>query len=684
MQRVISLFQGETYGERFPTVRTLRETNLFVETDCYCLQIPTVSDSHRNEEIDIFADTVLRLLCLGRHYSPEQIADLICVEPDFIRFILSRLREGGFLDDKNRPVKTREASTRNEKQPLGEITAYAFAVCENFLAYLHTEQFSWENATKRNQNMTIDIGTAGRTRSISGALVPLPQPFENVKPPRRDAFPRLIRNYNALCENYPRWNKIDYADGYMIDCSREQRVILHCKLALQAERVDYLLLSDGFGVHSEKLLDYVRKTRPEILQNFLSASVVHTDSANAPPSGRVATHERYGELYDCLESRVQYQGESMDEMEEAEQRNAKTIRRLCEAVEWALLYFVEQHPLSAPMLSLLRGQSDTENFSTLQTLSKKIGLRDVAHYPSLFGRLHRVRIERCLNRREPELGVLLPLAVVTASEDFTLSFHTLIREMPDVLPFLDGLRSQAAEARHKAGNPAAEARHEPGLESVAASGTPEERTRRFIELLLPDFRPNGGEVRALDGASQRRLNARVSVCDAIGWDLFQRLDAPLREELLMISPDKSPQELPSAGEFVFTLSRILEYVFRNAAGRPASLVSVKKENVLSDIQSAYGIRLSDAFKRVNPYYLESALRGGDATLNAYYLAFLFRNVRKDREAVRPFLEPDVSGMIEEISTLRGHTAQAALRADLKRLTELREQAFLTVKRLSEF
>ena len=202
MPQVISLFQGKSFQEQFPGIRVRYDMNCFVKMQCYSLAIP--ADTRSWKEIDIFSDTVLRLIALDRDLTTGQIAERMCVGKDFVQFIFIRLREARLIDDRN---KLTERGRHQTQQSFAEqradldaepLMAYAFALpgTQEYLSYLRVGELMAEQATENRDNgrcwIEFETGSAGREKTIRGQLLRI---RENGRQPLRySALPPVIFN----------------------------------------------------------------------------------------------------------------------------------------------------------------------------------------------------------------------------------------------------------------------------------------------------------------------------------------------------------------------------------------------------------------------------------------------------------------------------------------------------------
>ena len=172
--KVLSFFQDRSYADMFPYLDILREKNIFIEVGYYSLRIPVKHENTAMSSVDIFAETVMRLLALDRHYTEKQIADKMCVDTDFIRCILSRLRGQGAIDSANKILQNAVSSADsgqnlNNSAPEQHMHAFFIKATGDFLSCL-TKKLEYEDArfSDNDKKVTILRGTSGRVRTVTG------------------------------------------------------------------------------------------------------------------------------------------------------------------------------------------------------------------------------------------------------------------------------------------------------------------------------------------------------------------------------------------------------------------------------------------------------------------------------------------------------------------------------------
>lgn len=675
MQKVISLFQKRSFREQFPDSSPLFEKDVFVRMQCYSLAIPA-SEVRPPEEIDIFAETVLKLIALDHGLDDKQIADRMCVSRDLIQFICSHLQEVGLVDKRYRLTENGkrrlQGSSSRAAAPEDCLwQAYAFAQpgTREYLRYLRVGDLATEQVTGGSRHeLEFTVGPAGEQHTITGPLLDTGEKPAPVQVMRMD-FPPLIRHYNRICtQKSAQFQRIPYRQGYTVDYAEEGIVCLHCKLVIQNGNSKDILLSDGFSQSCTELYRALRKANPQLEQDLWEqAGQTRVGETEKDDASTEKPTSRRQEIAAALCKAVAT-GIDMDSEQEAAGQNVQLVRDICIAVEKAFYEFAEPYTLADWQLEAFHCPQQEKTGMILEW-AMELGLQQAGQYRDLFRWPGRRREKQLLERdpaAEPELTTGLCLAVAIEKGQGPTSFSRLIREMPELLPFLRMLKEAGNHARHDDTVKRAK------LQQLMAG------CRKLVGLLLPDL-PLTEEQKRNPGsdASQRRIDARNAVCGRIGWEVYEELPRSVQERMLRLSPDKAC--LPSGKDVIFQLSGIMEGVLQVALAELPGVTDIpEKDELLNTIRKNTGRALPEEFQKTNPYYLKQALQGEKEPLKPSYLAYLYCKCKDKAGTVPQAAEEQWMELVDQISDLRGHTSEKANRLDMKQRKQYRDDVFAFV------
>lgn len=691
MPRVISLFQGKSFQQQFPDITILKNgtRDYFVEMQCYSLAIP--ADTHIRKEIDIFSDTVLQLIALDRGLTAAQIAERMCVEKDFVQFICIHLQDAGLVNDRYRLTEQGKSqvgqpSAESSADPYDDpLKAYAFALPgkREYLSYLRVGDLEADQATEKwdgkKRRIQFEVGTAGQERAISGVL--LRTPGEGKVPLMYGDFPPVIRRYNRICAGNDKFQRIPYRNGYNVEAADEGTVLLHCKAIIQKGNVDSILFSDGFSPHCVGLYQAVSEANPWLKESLLKrAASTRTETTENDGKGReeqLSARQRITKtlqrIQDELLENQQKKDMDVDSSREDAQQSSRMARELCTAVETALYEFVRQHPLP----DWERAYLPQVNHAKIVEWAKEIGMEQAERYGKLFrwprgtGRLQQFLAFD--QTSDPEMTLGLCMAVMVEKGYGSTEFSRLIHEKRNLLWFLNVLKNEGDRARHD------------GSDVEIPVQQLNKECREVIALLLPELLTERQDAALTStgptqsSASQKRIDARVAVCERVGWDVYEELPTDLKEKLLQLSPDKKGVQLPPKDGMLFLLSQILESTLRNALKELPGNETPDLQEVLKTIEKQTECALPEKFGGTNLTYLHDALQGRMAVLKAYYLAYLYRCCKRAPETVPEAAQEQWAELIVWVDERRQHTAKSAFGMEYEELEKRRDEVFEFVK-----
>ena len=255
--KAVTCFKRTLYRNLFPQIPTLTEKDYFLQFNGYQIFLPKRYEMQ--DALNIFELSVLKFKGIG-NFSTEELADKLCLEKEFVNFILSRLTQLGLLDDR-RQITNLGRIFIGEKidAPTENIVPYLLLVTRD-TGEIFPSFFSRENQTEgelEKANIKIFFDGADKVTTVEGRCIFVKEQINRVQnlPQKkiRDALKKFNRNTD---------NKIFVESAANIQSTYTQPIFLHVKAVLQNGNVDYKIVSDGQTIHSDFLRDYLER------QNF--------------------------------------------------------------------------------------------------------------------------------------------------------------------------------------------------------------------------------------------------------------------------------------------------------------------------------------------------------------------------------------------------------------------------------
>ena len=659
--RVISLFGRKKYNDIYQDISVLREKNFFLKCNCHEAIIPVYNKNEH--QLNIFEETILKLLNF-KDFTITELQEKTCLEKDLIEYILNALVAKGYLNenicDLTDEGKQLLDSYAEQKNIVSGQKACFFSLFDTgeLLPLLLIGDVTYMDATYSNGGISMYCGdTKGKITKLGAISITSNHRVD--KKPTQNALRKVIRKYNRL-----NIKKVKVAENYHIDISEGYEVFLHLKIVLQDGYVNQIIVSDGQQPNRGTLVQYMNTNHGSFVANFKQDATSY--SSNDTGVKKTGIGEKYRHIKDLMTFK-DAEGANKDQNEVLNDVYKNEIQNVFAAIEWALHYHLKYEPIQEQILSAYEAQSFDENKQLTMGLAKKIGLQDIDKNKNLFNCIDKRKIILYQETQIPTLYTLLPLTIAMAARDSDNRFNNLIQEMPDILNYLNKLNSMSKNLRHTGKTQG----NNINVKEII------EKAKKIIKILLPDYDLKTEIQKVnINTASINKLNAEVSVSKVLGWDLFSSLDFDLQRELLQTSPDKTKDKMLSAYEFIKSLSRCLEKLFRIKISEIPGKENIKKSDVIKIVTDVSNTELPKSLQYVNDYYFKEALGERPATLGAYTLVILGVSDEDDRKKL---LDSGIVDLVDKIVNYRGHGNSVGLSLRENQLADLRTKVYKIIQ-----
>lgn len=477
--KVITLFELKPYSNLFPQIPVLTEANYFLQFNGYEVFLP--QRNQVQEALNIFELSVLKFKGLG-NFSVEELSDKLCLQGDFIKFIVMRLTELELLDANERITdKGREFLGEKVEGQTENIVPYLLLVTRD-TGEIYPAFFPHKNQTTgelENSFVKLYIGSTGKRQIVKGNC-------QFVKEQARHAQTLPQKNIRNALQKFNRKtdNKIFGENNAYIQANYVQPIYLHVKAVLQDGNIDYSVVSDGQSSHSEFLRQYLEKHNPKVLFNLKESTTKISDSDEI----KRCDAAKYYEIRKLMRWE-DIKAKNVDEFEQATEHQKRQLENLPKALEWALQYHLLKFPPPQALIKMLACQTPEENFQTLNGFAAQLGLRDATKFPNFFSRISGGLVKNCMTTKNPTLVPLLAVNIATAVRIADSNFLKAFKSLPedDEFGFLQRLDFYGRRLRHE--NEWTPQKNDT-LDNLRVS------VLNFIEALLPDY--NNPQAVAVD------------------------------------------------------------------------------------------------------------------------------------------------------------------------------------------
>ena len=204
---VFSLIKKENFANLFPQIEILsKPIDIFVETLCYNIQIPVYEKIKKVNEIDLFEEIMLKFFSF-REYSINEIAEKLCLENEFIMYVVNQLIAKELLTNK---LQITDAGARLIEKAIEQNRSLRYGVGKIFvirnpkneykiLPFVKLDDLVLENVKEADfSQIVVDFGTAGKPHITKGMCIRDPVKKDYPKIQTKD-IERTLRIFNFIC-----------------------------------------------------------------------------------------------------------------------------------------------------------------------------------------------------------------------------------------------------------------------------------------------------------------------------------------------------------------------------------------------------------------------------------------------------------------------------------------------------
>lgn len=688
--KVISLFKTKSYEDVFPRISILGEkVDFFIECSSYDVILPVNAKSE--SKLDLFEEAVLKFLNY-KVTTDQEIADILCLTPDLINFIIIRLQEMGLLNDKKSLTEDGEAYlniVRNDaiEQNIEYVQAKIFVLKQTgeILPYVQCGELIGqpiENLSGRL--LTVDYGTAGSPLRVKGLI--LSQGKGRIKENLLDSsvIRSTIDKYNKIVQEMLNDKVIEYVKDWAIENTVSDNVYFHMQAVIQDGNIDEILVSDGLVVNVDIVKNYIKKNHPEFISNLKERCTKNIITDDPTETLNLVGINKFRELNKLMkkikESSAIYEykddeeilGLKKDENQALQSEQKKFLLNCYAAFEWALYYYVKKYPLNSSIRRVMESQTPVQNTAMLLEMAQKIGVRYPKNYENLFYGFDIKRVQRVFETDTPELRVVLALAIITSIHNNESEFRLLFRRRQGLFRILNDLHNEHGDLSHQTFTSEINKTRNKEIYDLLID---------FINILQIDLNiDNSGKInqnKKVLKASQEKLNAEVSLSKRLGATYYYNLlPDPIKEEWILIAPNKV--NYPENSEYADILYRIMQDTIYY------KLREIKKDANLSkaDILKALKEKniASNSFDTVYEKFVEKVLNNENGTLGSNTMVYLYY---QQDNFITKLEEYQFVKVIEELVKLRKHGNNVGLSVNADILHSMRDTMLSIVKLIGE-
>lgn len=689
--KVFSLFQTKNYSDCFPNISVIgKKVDFYLECSSYDVIIPV--KVRGDKQLDVFEEAVLKLIAYKKT-TIEDMADILCLTPDLINFIVIRLQEVELLGDNGRDltkqgkeyIQVEKTITDDDNVESEQAKVFVLNQTGEILPYIQKGEMTSEPIDSlQGSLLTVEFGTVGSPVRVKGKVLRQRDHDKNVGLLQTSSIQAAIDKYNRIVRNNAQYDSIEYARQWAIENTSSDKVYFHMQAVVQNGNVDEILVSDGFVVNVDAVNEYIKKNYPDfisVVKKRATKNIVATmDGDVLEESREAAPNYKYRELKGLLSkinsfSNLYTMGDddllkNSDEMQLLKNAQKDFLLKCYSALEWSFYYYYSKYPLSSDVKSIIENQNAYQNTETIVQMALKIGVSSPEKYEVLFHALDRNRMRRMFKTETPELRVIVSLVVISSAYHSQCEFRELLQKRPGLFSGLCDLYKERSHLAHQTDTTEIDKARNKEVHDLLID---------VISILQPDS--NFGEsigdkgTRRISSGSQERLNAEVSLSNRLGaLYYYNLLPTNIKEEWLLVSPDK--KQYPEVAEYVDILYRIMQdtlyYALRDIRKNP----QLEKSDILMKLKEQ-GI-VSESYNTVYEAFVGQILMNVSSTLGAHAMVYLYYQ-SNDPERLEKLKKANFTDTIEKLVQFRKHGNNVALTTNIQELNKIRDNMLDIVK-----
>lgn len=692
--KVFSLFKTKNYAECFPNISVLgKKVDFFLECSSYDVILPVKVKG--DSKLDVFEEAVLKLIAYKTTTS-EDMADILCLTPDLINFIIIRLQEMDLLQDNGRDlteqgkkyIRVDEKITDDANIEFAQAKVFVINQTGEILPYIQKgELISDPIENIQGSLLTVEYGTVGNPIRIKGKILRQNKGEKKKGMLQSSSLRSAIDKYNRIVRENVNYDSIEYAKEWAIENTSSDDIYFHMQAVVQDRNIDEILVSDGLVVNIDFVNDYIKRNHADfisVVKERATKNIIQESEDGTDEETKVTPNYKYRELrslmsrinffsqvYDCSDDEDESGNDafaSRDENQMLQAEQKKFLLNCYSAFEWSLFYYDTKHQMNSNVSSIIENQTAFQNSNTLLQMANRIGVVKPERYEELFYSLDSNRIKRMFRTNTPELRVALSLAIITSVHNSQCEFRELFNKRPNLFRVLHNLFREHGDLAHQTFTNEVDKRRNKEIHDLLID---------FITILQPDYDiGESNEVknrRVLSQISQDKLNAEVSLSKRLGaLYYYNLLPYTIKEEWILVSPDKV--HYPEAAEYFDILYRIMQdtlyYALKDIRKNP----KLRKAEILSKLKER-GV-VSNSFDTVNEVFVAHIIMGENGTLGANAMVYLYYQKDNIFDELKNL---NFVQIIEQLIQLRKHGNNVALSVNTQDLNKIRDNMFDIVK-----
>lgn len=625
--------------EQLTQYSTLVEKNILWPLWAYNITLPVVGDSELNP-----LENVVYELIANKQQDPTEIAQLSGLNIDLVEFVISRLKQLEFIDERlNVTVTALNTLRKNDNVEYVAATIYYDILNKMYLPIIVKNGKPLVYARRNKNKYIFETGISGEAKEITAYCLSI----KSAKAPKvtADNVFEIIRKYIKSQRTTNGSMRFLHGDISVlnVDLDDEPQLVYLHRTAFVPKGGDHVFVSTGVdGVINPAASRYLEK---EV--RWLNTQIKeNADSKKLPSNGDVfKAHgsqfeyqlQKMSNAYDYL---INNEVTSSNIEQESLAKQGAFFNHMYGALEHLFSAYTLLHP-AEDVSTYFFSKNPSINGSAVLTMIKNLGFNTdklVNYFYSINS-----NIFKYINFDNPSMSEIIALIVLSATQNKKHDLHQLAVQQPVFFEKIESLKKLRNASSH--GDVRAEIKDKNEIENWY-------QWLKEVKNILGEnkltFIDPGKDVTHKNMA----LKISIAMDKHLNWQQKNTLPSDV---LSVISNALRSQVAGDLNGMVLHAASALQksyYYAAKEADIPSIHADISREIIIRDIEKKLGRVLPEKIKKTNIKRIKWAIEGADSTLGANTISFIYKANKNDLKGCGNYLAfVEVPAKLVE---LRGH------------------------------
>lgn len=558
----------------------------------------------------IFEETILKLVDIGIN-SPEHIAETLCLDNEFVLYILNILKERKLINEnyiitEDGKLCISKYEQKEENNNTHDIEYIYIGFIQNLLDgelcdYIVGEKIE-TYICYNNKSIIKENNRKFKIEHVFEREKIIPEPEEN----KYKNIILINKKYNNLLPDLGGKEQLSYIPtihNIDIDVESKDIVYLHCQVEYIKNKI---YVSDGYGSVAE---EYIRHLDDEWIENYIKKQ--KTNEIYTQP----IKFEKYNVIERYVEKINDHKNSKIDNKKLFDGIYCKHVYSLIENI---LDKILEDNHYFNKNIEIYQSDNITEK-------CEKIGFIVPENFEFKFYKL---------NSNGNSFNNLITYITLFAEETNNEKIKKLAKEHPNFILGMYELKPYRDNEAHGKKN-------KKEMSNILKEFIDKENIFRIVKLLLPDFEVNNNDGNAIIQIEEKLRNAIIDLRLELGNNLYERLPENIRDNIIKVFLDGDDV----INNIYSSYQQMLVYIISNYNLFNDNIVKKQVLEQFDNINSESSLLLNNTSEE----YIINAANNSNSTLNGCLIVFMYM---KKYDEINKFFK-DNPDFVNDVASIIG-------------------------------